>query len=127
MLEKKLIRTKPQHVKEGIARKGANPNLVDEALRLDAEHRVLLKQIQALREKRNIAAKHQSGEVDQGKQIKAELRQLEPEAEKARLKLHTILHEIPNLPLSQVPEGKSEKDNVVVRTWGKPTQFDFAP
>ena len=79
MLDIKLIRTNPQHVKEGIARKGANPDLVDEALRLDAEHRELLKQIQSLREKRNIAAKHQSGEVDQGKQIKAELRQLEPE------------------------------------------------
>jgi len=127
MLDIKLIRTNPQHVKEGIARKGANPDLVDEALRLDAEYRELVRQIQSFREKRNIAAKRQSGEVDQGKQIKAELRQLEPEAEKARLKLHSILHQIPNLPLSQVPEGKGENDNVVVRTWGKPTHFDFAP
>ena len=42
MLDIKLIRTNPQHIKEGIARKGANPDLVDEALRLDAEYRELV-------------------------------------------------------------------------------------
>jgi len=91
MLDIKFIRTNPQQVKDGIARKGTTPDLVDEALHLDAEYRELLRQIQSLREKRNIAAMHHSREVDQGKQIKAELRQLEPEAEKARLKLHEYL------------------------------------
>ncbi len=60
MLDIKFIRTNPQQVKEGITRKGANPDLVDEALRYDAEYRELLRQIQFIREKRNIAAKHQS-------------------------------------------------------------------
>src|SRR5438876_5046072 len=114
MLDIKIIRANPQQVKEDIARKGANPNLVDEALRLDAEYRELLRQIQFLREKRNKAARRQSGEDDQGKQVKTELRQLEPEAEKVQVKLHTLLHQIPNLPLPQVPEGHGEKDNVVV-------------
>ena len=34
---------------------------------------------------------------------------------------------LPNLPHATVPVGKSEADNVVVRTWGEPTKFDFEP
>ncbi len=60
MLDIKFIRTNTQQVKEGIARKGANPDHVDEALGLDTAYRELLRQIQFIREKRNIAAKHQS-------------------------------------------------------------------
>ena len=34
---------------------------------------------------------------------------------------------LPNLPHASVPVGKSEADNVVVRTWGEPRKFDFEP
>jgi seryl-tRNA synthetase len=42
-------------------------------------------------------------------------------------KLQTFLSSLPNLPMASVPEGKSEHDNVVVKTVGGPTHFDFAP
>ena len=35
--------------------------------------------------------------------------------------------QIPNLPLPQVPFGKNERDNVEVKKWGKPTEFNFQP
>ena len=38
-----------------------------------------------------------------------------------------MLTGIPNLPDDSVPVGKSEADNVEVRRWGKPPQFDFTP
>jgi seryl-tRNA synthetase len=41
--------------------------------------------------------------------------------------LNDILWAIPNLPDDSVPEGKSEDDNVLVRTWGDPTEFAFEP
>src|SRR5699024_1529840 len=34
---------------------------------------------------------------------------------------------LPNLPDASVPQGHSEEDNVQVRQWGEPTQFDFTP
>jgi seryl-tRNA synthetase len=49
-----------------------------------------------------------------------ELRQVEAAIEK-------VLLVVPNLPHDSVPDGKDEKDNVVVRTWGEKPRLDFAP
>ena len=38
-----------------------------------------------------------------------------------------LLAGIPNLPHESVPVGKSSDDNVEVRRWGQPRQFDFEP
>ena len=37
------------------------------------------------------------------------------------------LMEMPNLALDDVPVGKDENDNIEIRKWGEPTQFDFEP
>src|SRR5580693_1624727 len=34
---------------------------------------------------------------------------------------------VPNIPQESVPVGKSAEDNVEVRRWGQPRQFDFEP
>ena len=34
---------------------------------------------------------------------------------------------VPNLPAADVPVGRSEEDNVVVRTWGEPQSYPFVP
>ena len=34
---------------------------------------------------------------------------------------------MPNIPNESVPEGTSEEDNVEVRRWGTPNEFDFEP
>ena len=34
---------------------------------------------------------------------------------------------IPNIPAADVPIGKDEKDNVIVRAWGQRKTFDFTP
>ena len=34
---------------------------------------------------------------------------------------------VPNVPAEEVPEGETDADNVVVKTWGEPTRFDFTP
>src|SRR5205807_1225083 len=41
--------------------------------------------------------------------------------------LRSVLAGIPNLPHDSVPVGKSAEDNVEVRRWGAPPQFNFAP
>lgn len=38
-----------------------------------------------------------------------------------------FLHYLPNIPHESVPVGKDETENVVVRTWGEPKEFDFPP
>jgi len=57
---------------------------------------------------------------DQVKASEEELAGIEAAIEK-------ILLVVPNLPHDTVPDGKDEKDNVVVRTWGEKPRLDFAP
>jgi seryl-tRNA synthetase len=38
-----------------------------------------------------------------------------------------LLKLVPNMPLDDVPVGKSEDENVVTKTVGEPTKFDFEP
>jgi seryl-tRNA synthetase len=60
------------------------------------------------------------GISDQVKASEEELRQVEAAIEK-------VLLVVPNLPHDSVPDGKDEKDNVVVRTWGEKPRLDFKP
>ena len=42
-------------------------------------------------------------------------------------RVHAMLLELPNIPLPEVPQGASEEDNVVVRSWGEVRDFAFTP
>jgi seryl-tRNA synthetase len=68
-----------------------------------------------------------SANLQEQKQLKEEISQAEKVAEEADARLRDILTGIPNLPHDSVPVGKSAEDNVEVRRWGSPPQFDFAP
>ena len=48
------------------------------------------------------------------------------ELEVVQSRLNELLMTIPNVPDASVPVGKSEDDNVEVRTWGDRTEFTFA-
>lgn len=48
------------------------------------------------------------------------------ELQTIQAQIDAIVMELPNIPHSSVPEGKSENDNVEVLKWGKPQQYDFA-
>ncbi|WP_431256266.1 serine--tRNA ligase [Roseateles chitinivorans] len=43
-----------------------------------------------------------------------------------QVELNTMLMSVPNLPDASVPAGADETDNVEVRRWGQPREFDFA-
>ena len=58
--------------------------------------------------------------------IGAETKRLEGELDRVQAELRDFLLDLPNLTHSSVPVGKSSDDNVEVRRWGTPRQFDFA-
>lgn len=138
MLDRELIRNEPDVVREGARRKGiAAP--VDELLRTDAEWRALRKDLDERRAEMNRASKSIGALMGQGKRdeaetAKAQTRELkeaiaqgearEREFEEA---LRALELEMPNLPHATVPDGKDEKDNVLVRTWGEPPEFAEPP
>src|SRR3989338_1308284 len=124
MLDIKLIREQSDLVKKGVSAKGYDPDLVDQAKKLDPQYRRHLHASEILRASRNTLTKDQ---LTEGKKLKTELKQIESEADKTKSQLEEILSQIPNLPRPEAPLGKNETENVEVRKWGVPRKFDFQP
>ena len=74
-------------------------------------------------------AKKQGGDASElmaeAAKIPEELSALESKLSDIQSQLNDLLLRIPNLPHESVPVGKDESENVEVRRWGTPRQFDF--
>ena len=135
MLDIKFILQYPEEVKKGIKNKGVDPSLVDEVLNLDSKRRELIKKIEALRAKRNIAnekllkAPNQEKEeiLKVLKEVKIVLSQQEKELKEIEENFKKKMSLLPNLPLPNVPIGKDETGNVVIKEVGKKPVFNFPP
>ncbi len=133
MLDLKLIREEPELVRQGLEKRGETVSL-DEILKLDQQHRQLLHEVEVLRARRNEVSKQIGKLKDKPSELINEMRQmgeqiasLEEQVAQVAAKLEEALLYLPNLPAPDIPIGKDTNDNVVVRTWGKPRDFSFAP
>jgi seryl-tRNA synthetase len=132
MLDIRLIREKPDFVRERLATRGGGDEArIDEVLRLDVSVRRTQTELQSLYAERNrlskeIGAKRGKGEeatelVKQVNAIGSEINKLEQAslAEGSELREQELLLEIPNVPHESVPIGKDPSANRVVRSWGE--------
>jgi seryl-tRNA synthetase len=104
---------------------------------LDVERRRLLTQVEADRaEKNQISekvgalkrAKQDAAELqERSKEIAARISSLEESLKGLEERFASIEETLPNIPHASVPLGADETANVVAKTWGEPTRFDFAP
>jgi seryl-tRNA synthetase len=102
---------------------------------IDAVRRMRLTQVEAARAARNslsqkIGAKRRAGEDSAGdeqlsKEIATQTLSLEAELKALDERLVPIEETLPNIPQDDVPDGADEAQNVVLKTWGEPTRFDF--
>ena len=130
MLDIQFIRNNPELVREKSRQKGYDID-VSQIIVLDEERRHLITKIEELRAKRNSHAdqlkanKPSQEQIELGKQIKAELSELEAKAQPLDEKFFALLKSVPNMPIPSVPVGLSEDENVVIKVVGEQTQFDF--
>lgn len=122
MLDLKFIRENPDVVREGARQKQMDPSVVDRFLAVDERRRQLLSEVEERRAHRNKLTKEDRPEA---LRIKEELKKLEPELEESEKEFRRLLLSIPNFPAADVPEGKDESANVVVRQVGQIPQFKF--
>lgn len=122
MLDIKFIRENPKLVKEKSKQKGYVVD-VDKLLKVDAERRKLIEEVDKIRSDRKKAADARN--KVQGQALKVKLRQLEDELEKLHEEFYFLIREIPNMPLDDVPVGKNESENKPIRKWGQPKKYDF--
>jgi seryl-tRNA synthetase len=136
MLDIRLIREQTDLVKDGLAKVGADPALVDQVLAFDEERRRLETTVSALRGERNAGSKEIGRMTDEAAREarKDEMRALgdriseqEKLLDQANYEQSLLMLNIPNLPDPRVPVGKDENENVVIRTVGEPRTFDFTP
>ncbi|RJR28420.1 serine--tRNA ligase [Candidatus Microgenomates bacterium] len=127
MLDIKFIRDNLALVKESL-KKRCSTVRPEDLLDLDAKRVSLIQKIEALRKERNELSRQLSAISRQrGKEIKEELKLLEPELAAFETELRNALSEVPNIVLSQVPVGKSEQDNKVLKHVGEQPHFSFTP
>src|SRR5690606_21099308 len=86
----------------------------------------MISKVEELRSKRNEIAKLGQAS-EEGKEIKEALKDIEPKLVETEEKYKKVLREIPNLPADDVKEGKDERENDIVKKWGEPKSFSFAP
>ena len=101
---------------------------------LDSERKLLQTETESLQEKSNILAKEISVEKNQeareqklksAKEISSQLKKHKSELDKTLERLNNFLLEIPNILSKDVPEGNSEKNNLVVYEKGSIPNFEF--
>ncbi len=125
MLDVNLIRNNPDAVREGISFKKANPQLVDDFLALDKKWRELVKETDDFRAEQRKAG--ESREIKKAKELKVKIQKNEEQLKDIEKERERILYLIPNLPMADVPVGKDESENQVLRNWGEIPKFDFEP
>ncbi len=125
MLDAAVIRQQPDLVREKIATKNADPALVDRFLDLDGRWRAATAELEGLRvRQKELAA---ARDVEGGKALKEQLRKLEDDERTLEAERLVVWRQIPNLPSDDTPVGKDDTENVVIRSWGEPTQLGFEP
>lgn len=138
MFDMKWIRENPEVFDKGLASRGLSP-LSAKLMEMDEERRQHLTKLQDAQSRRNVASK-EIGKVKANKDEEtaqkllsevADLKQFIQDGEQTERDLNaaleTELAAIPNIPLSEVPQGADENDNALVRTHGEPPKFDFEP
>src|SRR5258708_5319767 len=140
MLDIKLIRERPDFVRERLASRGAgDADPIGELLNLDELRRKLLAQVETLKAERNRGSKAIGQLMGQKKTSEAEEKkketrdlgdqivQLDREAAEAEAARDRLMLGLPTLPHESVPAGKNAEDNPVLRVHGEKPQFDFKP
>jgi seryl-tRNA synthetase len=135
MLDIKLIRERPDFVKEELGKVQCPPETVDELLAADRRRREALHLLEARRAERTRRSKEIGAlPPEERKAAGAALKSLadgiaqaEEEASAAERAFEERMLEVPNLPDPSVPVGADEHENVVVRTCGTRATFDFTP
>lgn len=137
MLDPRLIRANPDIVRQGIRNKKENEVALDEFLRVDQLWRGMLAEADQLKALRNTvseqiakmkkAGEDASAEISRMRDVSDRIKEMDGQIRELEDHLQRILLGIPNLPHESVPVGQDDKDNVTVREWGTPREFDFKP
>jgi seryl-tRNA synthetase len=136
MLDAKFIRENLDYVRKKIEERGTLIDL-DKFLILDEERRRIIQEVEELEHKRNRGSK-KVGELkrerkdEESEQLQMELKRISDKIKEFGEKKTQVeedfkefLLNVPNIPNDSVPYGKDSSENLEIRRWSRPREFDF--
>jgi len=136
MLDLKFVRDHIEPVRRMLHDRQVDLDL-ESFLGLDEERRQLLREVEELKRRRNLASdgiaqmkqarQDATSQIEEMREVSQRIKNLDQQLAAVQEKLDEILLLIPNMPHPSVAVGKDEHDNPVVKVWGQPPEFDFQP
>jgi seryl-tRNA synthetase len=126
LIDLRAARADPEGIRAALARKGAAEEF-DDLLEADARWRELETRASELRARTKTKGKPTPEQLEELKQLKAELLEVEAELQQAAERRQSLLDRVPNPPDPSVPDGFTEDDAVEVRSFGELPLFGFEP
>jgi len=135
MLDIRRIRENLEDIKKAMDRRGEKEFNLDLVVELDDKRRDILKEVEVMKNELNVESKKIPQLIKEGKNVEEAKTNLKVLSDKIKLvdeKLKEVedeikynLMRIPNVPNINVPQGTTDDDNVEIRKWGEPKNFEF--
>ncbi|MCK1237071.1 serine--tRNA ligase [Streptococcus uberis] len=135
MLDLKRIRTDFETVAQKLATRGVSEDSLNHLKELDEKRRQLLVSSEELKAERNLSSaaiaqakrnkEDASQQIAEMQKMSADIKAIDAELAEIDEKVTEIITVLPNTPHDSVPVGADEDDNVEIRRWGTPREFDF--
>ena len=136
MIDPRLLKDDPERLRLMLSQRNQTFPL-DELLSLDERRRSLISESDSARHRKNLIAQtiakrkktreDCSEELSEMKSLGNKIVKLGKDLEETEVNFKHLIMSLPNLVSSSVPVGANEQDNVVIRSIGAPSRFDFAP
>jgi seryl-tRNA synthetase len=142
MNDLRLVTEQPDRVRDSLRRRHAADDsfaAVDQIIELSSRRTSLVRERDELRGARNRLSREIGGLMREGRRDEAEaikhrvhegndrISVIETEINELESTRRMLSLHLPNVLADDVPDGRTEEDNPVVRTWGTPRTFDFEP
>ncbi|MFZ0317635.1 MAG: serine--tRNA ligase [Candidatus Sulfotelmatobacter sp.] len=138
MLDLNFVRENLSRVEGMLRQRGADPAAVlKDFHEVDTQRRQAITEAETMKARRNKASEDisklkkagqdASAAIAETKDLREQIQTREKTADDLDARLRDILSGIPNMPDASVPVGHSAEENVEVRRWGAPPEFDFGP
>ncbi len=136
MLDLKFVRDNAERVSQMLRERQVDLDLKP-FFELDEERRRILREVEELKRRRNVASddiarlkkehKDAADRIEEMREVSQRIKSMDQQLATIQEKFNEFLLFIPNVPHSSVTVGSDEKDNPVVKVWGKAPEFDFKP
>lgn len=134
MLDIKILRQEPERIKDALKKRN-NPLDIEPAIELDKQRRAMLTEVEQKKAKQNEISKKipqmkKAGENTDSifaemKELSNEIKADDDKVREIDEQLRDFMLKIPNIPNPEVPVGSDDSENVEIRKFGTPREFDF--